>query len=70
VDGDTGEKHGDALLGAEKRIFARVVGDCDGDAVKEPGGAGQDIEMSVGDGIKGARIDAMAHGKAWNESFR
>jgi hypothetical protein len=47
---------------AEKGTFSRIGSDGHGNPVEKSGGAFENVEMSVGDGVESAGIDAMAHG--------
>jgi hypothetical protein len=49
------------LLGGEEGTFSGVMGHGDGDAAEKLRGAGEDVEVSVSDGIKRSGIDAVAH---------
>ena len=48
-----------ALLGGEQRLLLadRVVDDADDDALEDLGGAGDDVEVAVGDRVVAARAD-------------
>ena len=61
VFGDVGLNQSEALFGGEKRALARVAGDGDSDAVKQPGRAVEHVEVAVGQRVKGAGINAVTH---------
>lgn len=64
MDAGAGEGGGEevhAFLGGEEGGFGGVVGDGDDDAVEELGGALDDIEVPVGEGIEASGVDGGAH---------
>jgi hypothetical protein len=67
-DADVGEVAGDgadevdAFVEGEEALFTVLAGDADDDLVEEAGGAFENIEMSVGDGVKASRVNGTSHG--------
>lgn len=67
-DADVGEMTGDgadevdALVEGEETLFIVIAGDADNDFVEQAGGAFEDVEVSVGDGIKTSGVDGSSHG--------
>lgn len=67
-DADVGEVAGDgadevdALVEGEEALFVVFASDADNDFVEEAGGAFEDIEVAVGDGVKTSRVDGSSHG--------
>ena len=43
-------------------MFVVFAGDADDDFVEEAGGAFEDIEVTVGDGVKTSGVDGSSHG--------
>ncbi len=66
--GDEGLDEGDALIGAEERVFAGVSANGDDELIEEGAAAGDDIEMAEGDRVERAGVDrqvvrrALGHG--------
>lgn len=61
VLGEARLKQLEATFGGKERFFAGIVRDGDGDAIEEAGGAVENIEMAVSDGVERAGIDAVTH---------
>lgn len=67
-DADVGEVAGDgadevdAFVEGEEALFVVFAGDADDDFVEEAGGAFEDIEVTVGDGVKTSGVDGSSHG--------
>lgn len=59
--GDVGSNHGESIRGREKRGFAGVFRDGDGDAIEKLRRARKHIEMSVSDRVERPGVDAVAH---------
>ena len=51
----------DALLRRKHRMLGAVDHHADGQPVEDPGGAANDVEVSVRDGVKAAGIDRRFH---------
>jgi hypothetical protein len=56
--GGLGADELDAFLEREHGALAGIDGDADDQAVNEPGGAGDDVHVAVGDRVEGAGVDA------------
>jgi CDP-diacylglycerol---glycerol-3-phosphate 3-phosphatidyltransferase len=61
VVGEVGADEFEALLGGKDGTLAGIAGDGDGDAVEELGRAVEHIEVTVGEGIERAGINAVTH---------
>lgn len=53
--------HGNALFKAKTILFLRIVGDRDDDVAVDFGGAGDDFDVTVVDGVKGTGADNQLH---------
>src|SRR5690242_8752896 len=55
-----------AFFQREERLFALVFRDRHDDVVEQFGGAFDDVQMAVGQGVKTARVDGGSHGREFN----
>ena len=66
-DADVGEVAGDgadevdAFVEGEEALLVVFAGDADDDFVEQAGGAFEDIEVTVGDGVKTSGVDGSSH---------